>query len=467
MNIYLRCTPLFPARTRYVCPVNVRFRGVRGFHVSLQIFRRGPERITRGTIGAAWKQRASNQRTVISDAECRGLALVVNATSMSWRFDYKPRGLNPLTGKRWPSRSITIGNPETHSPDQARSEAGRLKGQAKAGKDPALRKKAELELEAQKRSQTMARLVEEYAIALPQRQKFRGGRGKLSPRAVAEELAHVHAVIRELDAGDKPVTAILPKEITRMIASLSDKPATAKHRYGALSRFFDWAMGEELIASNPCEGVPKAKRPRPPNPRRNFHTPQQLAQLWSAIEHTEGLQQVHRDLLQFLIVVPCRRSEATGMDWRDVDLESAVWSQPGTQTKNGDPHRFHIPPLALEILHRRHQNAGRPDDGLVFPAPRSQRPIDTFGKLKAAVGSNLPSHFDWRVHDHRRSFVTALGELGVDEALLDSILNHRQAATRGGVLGVYQYAQRWPEQRAAMKDWDQLISNAIRGHVNK
>ena len=37
------------------------------------------------------------------------------------------------------------------------------------------------------------------------------------------------------------------------------------------------------------------------------------------------------------------------------------------------------------------------------------------------------------------------------ETVVDAVLNHRQAATRGGVLGVYQRAQRWPEQVAAME----------------
>ena len=46
------------------------------------------------------------------------------------------------------------------------------------------------------------------------------------------------------------------------------------------------------------------------------------------------------------------------------------------------------------------------------------------------------SGFDgWRFHDFRRSFATALGEAQVAEPVVDAVLNHRQAATRGGVLG--------------------------------
>ena len=39
--------------------------------------------------------------------------------------------------ERWPNRPVTIGNPASHSPEDARGEANRIKGQAAAGADPA------------------------------------------------------------------------------------------------------------------------------------------------------------------------------------------------------------------------------------------------------------------------------------------------------------------------------------------
>lgn len=49
---------------------------------SQQILRQGPVKITKGTIETAWKKRKPLLRTIISDADCRGLALIVNANSM-------------------------------------------------------------------------------------------------------------------------------------------------------------------------------------------------------------------------------------------------------------------------------------------------------------------------------------------------------------------------------------------------
>lgn len=425
------------------------------------VTRQGPLKITRAAIDAAWKRRAPAQRTIISDAECRGLALVVNSSSMSWRFEYRPRGVDPLTGKRFASRSMVLGNPASLSPDAARDAANKLKGEAKAGADPAAQKKARLANDARKRAGTLKRLLAMYAHALPVRPKLRGGHGILSARAVAEELSHTTAAIIAMSALDKSAEAIDRDDVKRMLEGVADKPATARHRFGALSRFYDWAQDEGHVNANPCAQLAKTRRPRPPGPRATHHKLKQLAELWRAINTAEGMHQVHRDLLHFLIVVPCRRGEATKMQWSDVDLEEAIWAQSGTETKNGDPHRFHLPSLAVDLLKRRHEAAGRPEEGYVFPAPRSGKPIDTFGKVKKAVDAALKTKMDWRVHDHRRSFVTALAETGVHEAVLDSILNHRQSATRGGVLGNYQHAKRWPEQVQAMNKWNELLLEQI------
>ena len=56
--------------------------------------------------------------------------------------------------------------------------------------------------------------------------------------------------------------------------------------------------------------------------------------------------------------------------------------------------------------------------------------------------------------------LVSLHEIG---GIDDAVLNHPQAATRGGVLGVYQRATRWPEQVAAMQTWGRILEQAIAG----
>jgi integrase len=215
-----------------------------------------------------------------------------------------------------------------------------------------------------------------------------------------------------------------------------------------------------MIAANPCALVGKDRRPKPIPARKDYLKPEALAQLWKVAGESEKLEVVHRDFLRFLIAVPCRRTEAATMTWEHVDLASAEWVQPGALTKNGDPHRLHLHRLALDILRVRHEAAGKPKAGLVFPAPRSKGALTTFSAIKAEMEAKA-ERTGWRFHDFRRSFATALGEASFSETVVDAVLNHRQAATRGGVLGVYQRAQRWPEQVAAMQAWGDRLAGAL------
>ena len=217
-----------------------------------------------------------------------------------------------------------------------------------------------------------------------------------------------------------------------------DEPAhapRARKRFGALSRFLDWCQDAGHIAANPCTLIARARRPKAPQSRSHYLKPTELARLWEAADRLA--EPVWRDFARFLIAVPCRRGEAARIDWSHLDLDAAEWRQPGHMTKNRDAHRLH--------LHR--TGAGRAASGatatggkgLVFPAPRVRWRVDTVqgsrlsGRGHEAAQARCLNGWTW--HDTRRSFATALGEAGVSETVADAVLNHRQSATRGGVLG--------------------------------
>jgi integrase len=416
----------------------------------------GPIRITKTAIDSAWKRRLPGRRLILRDADCRGLALIVNPSSMTWSFSYRPRGRDPSTGRRPANKALTLGNPATHTPDEARAEANRLKGTVVTGADPAAERKVILQKARRERAQTVTRLVDEYAAALPSRPKLRGT-GLPSRQHVADELSQVRAAVASMEIGDRPITDTTIADVRRATAAIGDRPATARARFGALSRFFDWCQEEEHLSANPCSLVTRSRRPKSVAARSHFLTMSELARLWHA---ASTLSDVYRDMARFLIVVPCRRGEAARLEWQHLDIKGAVWTMPATMTKNGDAHRVHLPELARAILRLRHEDAGRPRTGLVFPAPRSQRVIDTFSTIKSDMDA-ASSLTGWRWHDFRRSFATALGEGGIAEPVADAVLNHRQSATRSGVLGVYQRAQRWPEQVAAMAFWGQILDVAV------
>jgi hypothetical protein len=65
------------------------------------------------------------------------------------------------------------------------------------------------------------------------------------------------------------------------------------------------------------------------------------------------------------------------------------------------------------------------------------------------------------MHDFRRSIVTHCAEHGADVAVLDTLLNHASSVTRGGVIGVYQWASLIAPMREVMALWDRLLTEAL------
>jgi integrase len=429
----------------------------------MRITSEGPTKITKASIDAAWRRRNTDHRLIVRDRDCRGLALIVNATSMAWAYAYRPRGKDPHTDKRWPNRTVTLGNPASLSVEEARTAANRLKGQAAAGRDPVAEKRARAAAEQHRRGTTLALLAEGYARALPKRPKMRGA-GVPSPDYIAEELAQIRMALAEMKAEGKPAADLSEKDI-RGLLSAAVGVTTARHRFGALSRFLDWCQDCGHIAGNPCALIGRSRRPKAPQARAHYLAPIELARIWHAAGKLR--EPVWRDLVRFLIAVPCRRGEAARLDWSHLDLAAARWNQPGRMTKNRDPHRLHLHALARDVLRERQTATGGRD--LVFPAPVSGQPVDTFTEAgiveatKPADGEEGTELTGWTWHDFRRSFATALGEAGIPEPVADAVLNHRQSATRGGVLGVYQRASRWPEQVKAMELWGGLLAAAIEG----
>ena len=415
----------------------------------MRITSEGPIKITKTTIDAAWRRRKAGQRLIVRDKDCRGLALIVNPTVMTWTYAYRPRGTDPLAGRRWPNRTVTLGNPETHSPDDARSAANRIKGQAAAG---AIRRWIR---KLGRRRNVASGVALPWAVwlmttrALPRRPKMRGA-GSPSAAYVTTEIAQVRLAIDAMAANDMPAADLGPADVRKLVDQ-GGKGANVRARFGALSRFLDWCQEAGHIPANPCALIARARRPKASQARLHYLTPTDLARLWTAAAWLR--EPVWRDLVRFLIAVPCRRGEAARVEWQHIDLTTAEWRQPSHMTKNRDPHRLYLNALAIEVLRERHEATG--GRGLVFPAPASGLPVGTFGQIKKNLDT-ATNMTGWTWHDFRRSFATALGEAGISEAVADAILNHRQSATRGGVLGVYQRATRWPEQVKAMQLWGQL-----------
>ena len=68
----------------------------------------------------------------------------------------------------------------------------------------------------------------------------------------------------------------------------------------------------------------------------------------------------------------------------------------------------------------------------------------------------------WRVHDLRRTLATNLQRLGVDFAVVEHLLNHKEK-TRTGIAKVYQRHNYLAEKRSALERWEADIARIATG----
>jgi integrase len=391
------------------------------------------------------------QRQLLRDHEVRGFTVIVHGESVVYQFGYRPRGSDPATGRRWPNRYVRIGDAGTHTLQEARDAARRLRLRVQLGDDPKL---AAIQTRAIAAAASRQRIT--LSMRLPAYQQALQARGK-SPRYQREELNSVRLTAAEGDCLDLLAEEITPPMLEGVLAACS--PSARRARFTAFDRFLRWCLkGTDQVPAT--ARFASFERPAAPPARNRVLTGPELAALWRAAEQAPS--PVAADITRFLLSTPCRRGEAAALRWTDIDLMGRVWHQP--TSKNGDPHDYPLNTRALRILLHR-QDAGRAGDagkpGYVFPGTVT---ASFSGWAHLIEGLRDAVDFDnWRPHDIRRSFVTQLAEQGVDEALLDLTINHRASGSRSGVRGVYQRSQRWAERVAALDAWNAYLDRQLGG----
>lgn len=411
--------------------------------------------ISQRAFEAAIRQRkrgaGSFKPVTLRDEQVRGLSLVIGKTAESWRFQYKPLGAQK-NGARPPTRTLTLGRHAELTLEEARAAAVVAKAAVRAGGDPAADRKREVaqRVAARHAHRTNAELMPEFLAEFAARPSPYKGGVAVRPSYVADVRVGLRWVMAELCVEDLGPDAITARALARTFRNRSG--TVWQYRLTAIRAYLDFAFDHELVEFNAARSV---KRPSRAASRDRYLSADEIRSVWDGVGN---LRDLDRDLIRFLICVPCRRGEAVNMTWADLNDDLTLWSQPGRKTKNGMPHTFALHPLAQEILRGR----PRTQSPLVFPN-RNGGVISRSSHLNNCVRRAAPNVEDWRLHDLRRTFATQMAEHGprFPEAVIDMVLNHKASATRGGVLGVYQAAARQSEQAEVMTAWGNILAGIL------
>lgn len=195
-------------------------------------------------------------------------------------------------------------------------------------------------------------------------------------------------------------------------------PKTAKKVWAYLSACCQWAIGEDLIKTNPFQSLPKITSRKKLGSINPF-TQQERDLIIQAFESNTYYSH-YSSFVRFLFLTGCRTSEAIGLQWQHVsqDLSTitfceAVVYKKRKSTKTGKVRKFPVNDSLRSLLKKIRPIKPAPDE-LVFPSPQGLT-IDGHNFLTRAwktVLSDLP--FQYRsVYNTRHTFISLCLEAGV------------------------------------------------------
>ena len=254
----------------------------------------------------------------------------------------------------------------------------------------------------------MANAVAEFfGIYVPERVRL----GKMATKTVREyRIQWTAHLLPKL--GKLKVAEVNRKHISRAVAG---KPPTTRNRLLALvSRLFTYFEQQELREQNtsPVKGIERATL----EPRDRVLTAAELSRLAKALAAYDG-NPAAIAAIRIAAVSGLRIGEIVGMEWEHVDFETGRLTLP--QTKTG--RRVHtLPAAGIDIIRELPERCPWifNSRGLAPIGYRSVR--FHFQQVCAAAGIE-----GVRLHDLRRSYMTAAAASGVSSHILQQILGHK------------------------------------------
>ncbi len=318
---------------------------------------------------------------------------------------------------------------------EARARARRLRGAVAQGEDP------HGERMTARRKRLTAATVDELAEAFLTSKEARAWRKK-----TGEEFARILRVEVVPVLGRLKPDEVKRGEVRALVDRVADRAPTMANRvFGVIRRLYTWAIGKDLVETNPCLGLSK---PSPDTQRDRVLTEDEIRAFWAACDAEPG---VISDAFRLMLATAQRRGEVLSMRWQDLD--GTWWTIPAEFSKNGRSHRVPLSPLALAVIERLRNRAEGP---WVFPSPTTDRPIENPQKAAGRLRDRSKVS-DLRLHDLRRTAASLMTGMGIPRLTVKKILNHAER----DVTAIYDRHSYDPEKRTALDAWGRRLEALV------
>lgn len=345
----------------------------------------------------------------------------------SYRFKYRYGGSQ---------RIITIGEHGAFTAEQARTEALSHWNSVRKGGDPLGSREQQLAQAASTRraALTVGELCEKWLV---EGRRANPAKRESSWATDARKLRrHILPLL-----GDMPVRSLSKRDIelaqariaggetavdertkSRGRAIVKGGRGAARSSIMSLSACLSWAVGQEILESNPCVRVKKERA----RTRERFLSTREAAELFKVMEQMEErgrLSPIFGDIIRLLLLTGARKTEIQELSWSEVDLDGGLIRLSRERSKTGEKVVV-LGNLAVELLRRRRRKSA-----FVFPSSLAPgRPTSGIQKAWERVRkeANLT---DVRIHDLRHSFASFAAARGASLVVIGKALGHAQASS--------------------------------------
>lgn len=255
--------------------------------------------------------------------------------------------------------------------------------------------------------------------------------------------------LMESDLGNRPITEITPAELLETLQKVEAKGhlETARRMRSLAGRIFRYAVATSRASADPSALLRGALVA----PKVKHHSailePKAVGELLRAIDGYSG-QPLTCLALKLTPHVFVRPGELRRAEWKEFDLENAVWTIPAEKMKMRDPHLVPLSRQSVSLL----ESAKAISEGqrYVFSSLYpGKRPMSE-NTINAALRRLGYSGQEMTAHGFRAMASTLLNESGKwSSDAIERALAHKDG---NSIRGIYHRGKHWAE-RVEMAQW--------------
>lgn len=258
--------------------------------------------------------------------------------------------------------------------------------------------------------------------------------------------------------GKRPIAEITAPDLLVALKRVEKRGAieTAHRILQSCNKIFRYAIATHRADRSPAQDLKDALTPVKQTHFASITEPKAIGELLRALDgYTGGF--ITRSALKLAPMVFTRPNELRHAEWSEIDLDKAIWRIPGEKMKKGVTHLVPLSKQAIEILEEVQPLTG--EGRYVFPSVRSTKRPMSENTVTGALRRLGYNGKQMTGHGFRSMASTLLHEQGWLSDAIEAQLAH----TKGGVKGVYNYAEHLPLRVEMMQSWSDYLDGLKTG----